>query len=339
MTSLLFTNINHYLTAHEAFRLDNLNKWATKYGFKVFVRRLDNSIIIENDNFFYSSILPTHCTLKKEIKEVLKKVKPKKVVNLLEKFFPWDLVETDAEKIYFLRSCAAKLKDVLIDYSAPSSVLEHYEELEMREKQFISLSNNVITDSPTSQSAILEKYGFLTETCLEYINPCKYNLIGKPSDKYSVYNIGRRDFQKGLQYVKSPSKYQFISIGKNEIGTEEFLSKNIKKYNCLSFESYKEIIEPMHFGLFPSIWESNGYSVQECLSMGKIPIIQLKSGGNERLCNKENSMIIDFNRGNENWEQILDNMSNLNYFSQNAKDTITLDMYENSLDKFAELVC
>ena len=48
-----------------------------------------------------------------------------------------------------------------------------------------------------------------------------------------------------------------------------------------------------------NVWESNGFGVQECLAMGKIPIIHTGSGGHERLCDNTNSISIDWT--SDNW--------------------------------------
>lgn len=339
MTTLLFTNINHYLTTHGAFSLDNILKWAESFDAHVFVRRLDNVNIIENERLFYSSILPNHNDLKTEIDSVIAVVNPTKVVNLLEKFFPWNLVETTAEKIYFVRSCAAKLYQVLKDHNADALTLELYKKLAERESAFLNISDRVITDSPNSQLVIDKIYQLKSELCLEYIDPTKYQTMQSPTDRNLVYNIGRRDFQKGLQFVKTPISCRFFSIGQYEVGHKDFITANLISINGQVFEDYKSIISHCYFGIFPSIWESNGYAVQECLAMGKIPVVQLHSGGNERLVNSNNSLVIDFQKGNFDWEKELYKLTNLQSMSENARTTITVEMYTTSLQRFGELIC
>ena len=75
--------------------------------------------------------------------------------------------------------------------------------------------------------------------------------------------------------------------------------------------------------------------MQECLAMGKIPIIQKGSGGHERLCNNENSICIDYE--NDKWyEKALDEYSyNMH---EAAKSTLTQEMHQQSLEKFIEIM-
>lgn len=339
MPTLIFTNINQYLTTHEAFRLQRLIEWAELFDCYFFVRRCDSSNVIPHPKLFYSSIFPDHTLLKHEIDMVLKYIKPNKVINLLEKFFPWDLVQTDAEKIYFVRSCAKKLFKILIEYGADRSTLEIYKELSEREELFINISDRLITDSPNSQNAVMEMYKKKTPICLQFINPTKYNSLPLPTNKKLVYNIGRRDYQKGLHFIKSPKKYNVISIGKFEVSEKEYISTNIERIKCSNFENYINIIKTAYFGIFPSIWESNGYAVQECLAMGKIPIVQKNSGGNEYLCNKDNSIIIDFKKGNAEWEQIIESVDLLENMAECARLSVTYKMYKDSLDLFGEQIC
>jgi len=344
MRILIFTNYNRYLATHEAFKLDLFEDWHKRFGLDFFIR-ISEPVDIDYHkypNFYFTSVAPEKTELKKHIDEALKKFKPQRVINFLEKFFPFNLVETDAEKIYFVRSCAAKLLQRLESFNNESqqfyNCLNRYKELAEREKKLLNLSDRYLTTSITSVNAVKELYGIECELCLEFINPTKYREVDYGLNKNLVYNIGRRDFQKGLQFVKSPENTKFISIGKKEVGADECVNKNIECLDVLDFNEYRSIIQECVYGIYPSIWESNGYAVQECLAMGKIPIVQKNSGGNERHLTKDNSFVIDFNLGNTSWEQIIEQNLNFRPMQEAAKEAITFTMHNNSLEQFIEKI-
>lgn len=335
MTTLVFTNYNFYLSAHQAFCLKKLRDWAHDYGCKFFIRRLDSTEIFEDDAFIFSSIKPTENQLKEQISCTLKQIKPKKVVNFLEYFFPWHLVETDAEKIYFVRNCNKKVVAVLKEQNAPIELLKSHIKLAELETQFIKLSNKIIVDSINSQQTIETYYDITPNVCLEFVDPRPFSNMKITNKKDSVYNVGRRDFQKGLHLLTAPNMYKFYSIGKNEVDSLEYVQKNIVKLSCLKLNEYKEILNNCFAGVFPSLWESNGYAVQEALAMGKIPVIRKGSGGNERLCiNNVNSLVDDFT----SWEEKLKD-SSIRAMQDAAKSTLTYDMYKASADKFGDIIC
>lgn len=343
MSRLLFTNYNKYLATHEAFRLDTLKKWGDEFGFNVFVQVLDDVDITPGDypGFYFTQIKPTHIAIREEIKIALAKYKPTMVINFLEKFFPFDLVETDAEKIYFVRSCAAKLMQVLLEYKSDtdlySNAIAKYQTLCDREERIIRLSNRLITTSPTSRDVLHDIYHRDSEICIEYINPTKYNTVSYGHCTDTVFNIGRRDFQKGLHLIRPANSAKVISIGAAEVGVDDCSRQDIIKYPVLDFTKYSPIVQDLVYGIYPSIWESNGYAVQECLAMGKIPIIQVGSGGNERLCTPQNSFSVDLCHGAD-WEGII--LGNTEYRNMQlaARETITYKMHRDSLEKFAEIL-
>lgn len=343
MSILFFTNINRYLKTHEAFKLDLLKQWENKFGFKFFVRVLDDVEINfeEYPTFYFTSVNPSRDVLKEEIQKSILKFKPKKVVNFLEKFFPFQLVECDAERIYFVRSCAAKLLQAMYHYDDGTEfakrAISHYENLAIHERKLLKTSHKYITTSINSVNSVFETHGINCELCLEYINPTKYNSLEFGDNLYKVFNVGRRDFQKGLQFIKPPT-FDFISIGKKEVGQDECVVEGIKLLDVLDFEYYKKIINDCVYGIYPSIWESNGYAVQECLAMGKIPIVQLGSGGNERNLTNENSFIVDFDKGKYDWESIIKTNAKYRKMQENARDTITHQMYQKSFDKFLDII-
>lgn len=344
MRTLIFTNYNCYLATHEAFKLSVLKKWADEFEFDVFVRVSDNVPIDKHQypNFYFSSVRPDNISLKLQIAEALKKSKPKKVVNFLEKFFPFHLVEYDAERIYFVRSCAKKLLKVLLNYAGSSThsaiAIAKYTELTKTEGNLLNTSDRIITTSPNSKLALMEEYGLDSEICLEYIDPSKYNTLPLGTSSKIVYNIGRRDFQKGLHLIKTPTATEFLSVGVAHVGKDECIAENIKKIGLLEFDQYKSLIQDCIYGIFPCIWESNGYTVQECLAMGKIPVVQSKSGGNERFCNPNNSIIVDFDRGNFDWEECILSNSKTKEMQEAARETIEYSKHRKSLEQFIKII-
>jgi glycosyltransferase involved in cell wall biosynthesis len=349
MTNVLITNAHPYLHVHEAFRLDTIDAWAREFGFDVIAR------VTAGNTFDYSSMGLTNTRfatavdpneLRLEFRGLLQKSDPQRVINNLEIFVPWDLVETTAEKMYFFRSCAAKvLHQILLENDSGPQATEamldyiHYLDLEC---QFIEISDTFITDSPNSAAAITEMHPEieLAGIGLEYVNPSKYLAVPVSKERdAAVYTVGRMDYQKGLQNIKASTQYEVIVIGAPELHTISTHDSSFNYKGQLPFEKYAPLVADCNFGLFPSIWESNGYTVQECLAMGKIPIVQKGSGGNERLVrHMENGLIIDFKT--EHWADWINDLPDAAVFKmqQAAKDTLTHSMYRNSLEKWANLI-
>lgn len=350
MTTVLITNAHPYLHVHEAFRLESIDVWAREFGFHVIGR------VTRGNTFDYSTLGLTNTTfttphqddetLTQEFTELLRPHQPRRVVNNLEIFVPWDLVHTDAEKMYFFRSCAAKLLKVMQDQNDSSehaqTAIADYAAYVQREQRFVMMSDTFITDSPNSIKAIKEMYHYVDDIKLglEFVNPDKYLQVPIATTRSSaVYTVGRVDYQKGLQNIKPSDRYDVLVIGLAEVHGRDFLEGRFTRLGMLPFEQYREKIAHCQFGMFPSIWESNGYAVQECLAMGKIPIIQAGSGGNERLVrHMENGLVIDFRT--EHWQTYIDQLTDAEIVRmQNAgKQTLTQKMFRDSLEKWAEQI-
>jgi hypothetical protein len=339
MTSLLISNHNHYTSTHEAFKLANLAFWADHFGVHFFVRCLDNTPILRHPSLHYTNAT-TDEDIIRDLDFVLRQLNPLKVINLVEGYFPWNMVDTNASKIFFVRSCAAKTLDVIMQTpifsEEKSNAIELYADRAQREEKYVRLSDLVITDSPNSQSVLKEFYGIDATVCLEYINPLPYQLPA-PDNNRIVYNVGRTDFIKGLRFVREPDHCMVMSIGQNELGNHHCVADHIVQHGWMPLEHYKPLIQNCVYGIFPALWESNGYAVQECFAMGKIPIVQLGSGGNERLCTPENSITVDFAYGETDWEAYLD--ENYKHMLAAAGDTLTESMYLHSLEKFGNVIC
>lgn len=340
MTSLLISNHNAYTNTHEGFKLTNLVKWSELFGVEFFVRCFDNTPKLEHPRIHYTDAKDDE-TIIQDLQQVLSLLKPSKVVNLVEGFFPWNMVDTNATKIYFVRSCAAKTLDVIADTRDNTfgwmDAVHLYTERAEREERYVRMSDRVITDSPNSQFTIQQYYSINADICLEYIDPDLYRLP-TPIDQSLVYNVGRADFIKGLHWVAQSPNHQVINIGSNELGSYSCVADHIQSYSWMPREQYLELIANTIFGIFPALWESNGYAVQECLAMGKIPIVQDNSGGNMRLLTPDNSVTVEFLRGHGHWWESVSDLD-VNTISQNARDTLTHDMYLASLEKFGDIIC
>lgn len=347
--NILFTNAHPYLNVHEAFRLDVLDKWAQQYGFIVYARVSHGNTTDYSSlnlvNTYLSSVGPTPEKFKEETSEIIRRYKPKKVINNIEYYFPWDEIETTAERIYFVRSCMKKLKQVISPMGNDEhhdSVMRSYANFVEKEERFMLLSDMIITDSPNSVNAISEMYGIPPneiDTVLEYVNPTKYLSIPSPT-KFSdnVYSIGRADYQKGIYNIRQSSKYNVTHIGRGEVDGIGLVPSHIKVTGFMDYSEYIPMIQSMNYGLFPSVWESNGYTVQEAFAMGKIPIIHRGSGGPERHATTENSIVIDYFE--DHWEDAIDqHKENFRSMSDAAKETITVKMFNDSLEKFVEVIC
>lgn len=318
--NIIFTNINQYANVHEAFRVRMLSEVAVKYGLQVFMCVLDDSIYPEYPNITYSK------NIEQDFADFCKKWKPKKICNFIDYLTRWDLVEYECEHIYFVRSCYAQVIG-----RTPNQKIN--DEWLKREQTWIQQADKVVTDSPASIDAVYEHYGITPELMFEYVNPKKYLEMPLPEFNKKAYYVGRFDKQKRFDLITLSNEWDIIGVGKNEL--DETNHSSLKGYGAMPFEDYSQYITDAAFGLYPAVWESNGYSVQECLAMGKIPIIQKGSGGHERLCNSSNSIAIDWE--DVDWKDaIMDNYIPDMHCA--ARASLTMDMYTKSLEKFIEIM-
>lgn len=320
--NVIFTNINEYANVHEAFRLQMVNDLASTYGWQVFVNVLDNNKYPDYSNITYSN----NNTIRQDFKEFCNKYKPKKICNFIDYLTRWDVVEYDCEHIYFVRSCYA---EVLKRTGQPAN-----SEWLRREQTYINDADKVIVACPESNRAVLEHYNIDAEIVLEYVNPKKYLEMQIPPFNKKAYYVGRFDKQKRFDLVQPNKDWTVIGIGRNELDDVNY--STIKSYGVLPYESYSKYITDATFGLYPAVWESNGYGVQECLAMGKVPIIQVGSGGHERLCNDTNSIAIEYTE--DKWyEKAMDLYDPSMH--EAAKHSLTQEMYDTSLEKFVNVLC
>jgi glycosyltransferase involved in cell wall biosynthesis len=320
--NVIFTNINEYANVHEAFRLQMLNGLASTYGWQVFVNVLDNNKYPDYSNITYSS----NITIRQDFKEFCDKYKPKKICNFIDYLTRWDIVEYDCEHIYFVRSCYAEVLK-RTGQTANNEWLR-------REQTYINAADKVIVACPESHRAVLEHYSIDAEIVLEYVNPEKYLKMPPVSLNKKAYYVGRFDKQKRFDLIHPVDDWTVVGIGKNELDDIDY--SHIQGYGVMPFEQYAQYISDATFGLYPAVWESNGYGVQECLAMGKIPIIQVGSGGHERLCNSTNSISIEYTE--DKWYEKAMDLYDPN-MHETAKSTLTQEMHDKSLEKFVNVLC
>lgn len=320
--NVIFTNINRYADVHEAFRLKNVNDLARRFGWQVFVRVLDNGDYPEYSNVTYS----TDDTLKEDFKDFCKKYKPRKICNFIDYLTRWDVVEYECEYIYFVRSCYAEV----LKRTGQPPMRDWLD----REQKRIAEADKVIVACPESHRAVLEHYNIDAEIVLEYVNPEKYLKMPLPvSLNKKAYYVGRFDKQKRFDLIRPVDDWTVVGIGKNELDDTDY--SHIQGYGVMPFEQYAQYISDATFGLYPAVWESNGYGVQEGLAMGKIPIIQVGSGGHERLCNSTNSISIEYTE--DKWYEKALDMYNPD-MHEAARASLTQEMYDNSLNKFVNVM-
>lgn len=306
--------MNRYASVHEAFRPQVLSDLYQKYGIPSFAVILDDGVYPELPGVKYCH---KKYDYQKQFDEYCRQHNVKRVCNFID-YLTHD-ISHDYEDVYFVRSL----------YAANKHIESMNEEWMLREIDRIHSADVIVTDSPNSQQAIQDHYQLESKLCWEYINPSKYHAVNIDTDPEHYYIIGRHDKEKRFDIIEGNSRV--TAIGKSELGSQTYI--NYKSLGVMPFEDYIPHIQNATYGLFPSLWESNGYSVQECLAMGKIPIVQKGSGGNERLCNSNNSIIIDYDKNSWKIQPV-----NLKDMQQAAKETLTQNMYQQSLEKFIEIM-
>lgn len=325
MANIVFTNAEKYAQVHEAFRLDNLNALAAEHGFVILANNIDGGTYPEYSNVTYTT--PENC--RADMEALCATETPAKIINFIDYLTQWDDVTYEnAEKIYFVRSLYA---EVLAKHSNQTTEKSHWLN---REQNWIAAADRVLCASPTSQAAILHHYNIHADMVMEYVNPAKYNEMAMPTAfAKRAHFTGRFDSQKRFNLINAVDGWNIVGIGDKALDTSSYT--NIQSHNVMTFENYKTHITDSVFGLYPAIWESNGFGVQECLAMGKIPIIHTGSGGHERLCDNTNSISIDWT--NDNWWEEAESQYNAS-MHQAARDSLTVSMYETSRDLFLNAI-
>ena len=327
MANIIFTNAERYAQVHEAFRLDNLNALAAEHGFKVFANNIDGGTYPELSHVTYT----TPEDLRSDFATMCSTENPAKIVNYIDYLTQWDDVTYDgADVIYFVRSLYAEVK---AKHSAQTDGNDHWL---TRESEWIAAADRVICASPISQAAIKSHYNIDADVMLEYVNPTKYREMAMPTEfAKKAHFTGRLDSQKRFDLITPQDGWTITGIGANALDDTAYKDANLSINDIQTFENYKTLITDSVFGLYPAVWESNGFGVQECLAMGKIPIIHTGSGGHERLCDNTNSISIDW--ANDNWWEEAESQYN-NTMHQAARDSLTVSMYETSRDLFLNAI-
>ena len=327
MANIIFTNAERYAQVHEAFRLDNLNALAAEHGFKIFANNIDGGTYPTLSHVTYT----TPDNLRDDFATFCNTEKPAKIVNYIDYLTQWnDVTYTGADVIYFVRSLYAEVK---AKHSAQTDGNDHWL---TREAEWIAAADRVICASPTSKAAIKSHYNIDADMMLEYVNPTKYREMAMPTEfRKTAYFTGRLDSQKRFNLISNRDDWIIKGIGASALDDAAFRDDTVDIDDVKTFENYKSLITDSVFGLYPAIWESNGFGVQECLAMGKIPIIHTGSGGHERLCNNTNSISIDWTSAN--WWEDAESQYN-NSMHQAARDSMTVSMYETSRDLFLNAI-
>jgi glycosyltransferase involved in cell wall biosynthesis len=105
------------------------------------------------------------------------------------------------------------------------------------------------------------------------------------------------------------------------------------------FEDWYPRVKSIPFSVNPSIYETNGFAVQEALMMGKIVLVQENSGGNcLHIKHGENGFVVDFET--TDYESMLDSLSlaELTRISNNARQTIDTSLYAKSVSEYVEQI-
>ena len=323
-------------------RYNIINKYKKQFN------HIDFIDLSENTKNIYNIIYDEYSKdVEKICLELVSKYEPKKLLFFNEFYFFKYFLKTDIEKIYFVRSLSKPLLKALKNHSSTSSQYDSsifMEERRLRtESLVIDQADSYIVDSFFSKKMLKKHYqkegvyisGVIKTDCFSRVKMPQFDLL-------TAYYIGRTDWQKGLQRIKNPSFFKFLIIG-GQILTKGGVShlSNAKHLGWMKFDQYVPMIEKIPFALFPHLWESNGLTVQEAMTMGKIVIVQEGSGGlEESVQNGFNGFTFDFGI-KQDWENFLKKLAvdfDLRYISSNARKTIKKSGYEESLKDLAKII-
>jgi len=344
---MLFTTTNHYTETTATFNLNLLNYYAKKYNFIVvsfysslpytanYYENLSNVILINANNYF-----------EEILDNIVRKYKPKKITNNIDFFYYFQIFKYDVYKQVFIRQCYQKILKVLENIKEESIELTRAIDREKvratNEQNYITSPNKIFTCSETSKNAIKEYYGKDAVVIQQFTNIKKF--LDVPFPNYNLkktYNVGRTDYIKNVFSI-NPNNYHFTQIGSSLL-TDKESKKTLNNTNhydgFFDFNFYINIIQSIPICLTPCLFETNGFTVQEALCMGKITLVNENSGGNlQFIKNNENGFVIDFKN---NYEDFLDNLDidTLKKVSKNAKETFKPELFYNALEDYFLQVC
>ena len=317
-----------------------------KYRHKL--THIDFIDLSENTNNIYDIIYDEYSNAVEKICcDLVSKYRPKKLLFFNEFYFLKYFLKINVEKIYFVRSLSKPLIKALKSHSVKSFQYESSVLMEERrartESLVIDQVDTYIVDSLFSKEMLKKYYqkkgtyipGLIKTDLFSNVKTPKFNSL-------TAYYIGRTDWQKGLQRIKKPSLFSLFIIG-GQILTKGGLShlSNAKHLGWMKANEYIPIIESIPFTIFPHLWESNGLTVQEAMTMGKIVIVQKGSGGlEEHIQHGYNGFIFDFGI-QQDWEIFLKKLAldfDLRYISSNARNTIKKNGYEKSINDLVKII-
>lgn len=317
--NIICTNYNRYLSLHGGFSFEFLNRYANSHG--LIINITDKT---EIKNSCFKNICVIYSEEEKEekrkrIEKFLSLLKPKSIVNLIEYYFPFELIPDVYEKIYFVRNLACH------NYHISSHQKDKWKSRSSRELEYIKSSQKILVDSYTSKRLVDYYYNVNSTVVLRYINPLKFLNFPSPVD-YKSYYLGRLD---EIKYHKEINRFVDFIIG--DYGTDK------KGTAFLSFEEYFPIIKQCLWGVFPAYFESNGYAIQECLAMSRIPIVRKNSGGPEELITHGVNGFI-FESINEIPDFFAIEKETLLKISKNSASTISMELFNKSEKEFKNLI-
>ena len=363
---LIITYYDSYYNFHGTLNLNYACQLSLKSNSRVicFYDKISQSKIIDNykllnqidfislnkiTNNIYTIIYDEYSKeVEKLCHSLVLKYKPKKLLFFNEFYFFKYFLKINIYKIYFVRSLSKPLIKSLKKYPIPSFQYNTSISMEKRraraEKLVIDKADLYITDSFFSKKMLKDHYKKESLCIPGLIDTTQFSIVKSPNfNILSAYYLGRTDWQKGLQRVKKPAIFSLYIIG-DQILTEGglFSLSNAKLLGWMIPNEYIPIIESIPFAIFPHLWESNGLTVQEAMTMGKIVVVQKGSGGcEEHVKDGYNGFSFDFGN-NEDWEIFLRKISldfDLKNISYNARNSIKKDGYEKSIENLAKTIC
>lgn len=205
--------------------------------------------------------------------------------------------------IVFTRIFINELLSSIREYNGSSSscaaTTAFYQHLQHDELDYINSCRTIVCAAPSVSAILQYKYG-VTANRIKVINSFSSKIpellsmpIESEHDASKILIAGRSDFQKGgFRLARDTYPFDIIS---HTHGFKLFNPSPQMNWETITNRSWYFEHARIPFMAFPAIYETRGMVLQECMALGKIPLVSTDSPGLiEQIIPNCTGFIIDF---------------------------------------------
>jgi glycosyltransferase involved in cell wall biosynthesis len=359
--NLLISIVNKFTESSPAYQVRKWNQLAKDNGFhfvtfigegaydslKPHLPELTSTTFIhmkDHPNDLRDLFLPVTHSLQSEFDKLVDHFKPEKITCNMD-FILFKYIEKyPCKKQLFVRQFFTKIHYVMESHPKLKLNISEIEKSlvsSTEEARCLQLADMIITNNSLTATNIKELFHLDAMVIDQYRDPKPFieNYSAPNFNDKRCYHVGRTDHIKNVSVLR-PNKYPLLLIGQSLLSSEVSQLPNTTHVNEFQkFEDWYPRVKSIPFSVNPSIYETNGFAVQEALMMGKIVLVQENSGGNcLHIKHGENGFVVDFET--TDYESMLDSLSlaELTRISNNARQTIDTSLYAKSVSEYVEQI-